>query len=557
MRLAVLAGLALPLALPAQTAPDTTTTSSSSLGWLTRRIGGQVQVFSELYGVSGMDRRRPASTWRVMATPRLGLIGGNNVGFDVLLSSEGNQARQSINQVAIEPTWGWGQFHLGDFSKDYTPYTMTGLRIRGAGLDVQRMGIRASVQTGRSSDLIPATDDGPTYRRGIIAAALGVGTVGERSLDVQFVRARDAVIPFEPLAFDTLGLDTLPADLRPQQRNRPQENVVVGIGSTLRLFGRKLALKGEVAGALLTRDLTSPLIAADSAGDSPTGLGQLRTSSSGDFAWNADAQWQSRAFGLRGGYEKIGAGYTSLGLAYLVNDRRSWNAGGDVRLLGNALVLQARYQQQQNNLQAQRMATTTRDVATATAVMRLPASLTVSLVGLVAMAANSETNDSLRVDNRSSTINASLSRPWRFAARNASVSIAYAVQSVEDHNTVRLTPKVTVQTANAAASIPLLAWLTASPAMSAVLPGGDTQGKNLLGSLRLAARELNGVSSSAQFSQTFISARPVTTAMTQLAYTLPGGYALSLQGRMTSFGAQGARPAFNERFLTTTLGRSF
>lgn len=528
-----------------------------NMAWLTSRLGGQMQVFSENYGISGMERRRPGGTWRVMATPRLGIIGGTEVGLDLLLSSEGSDARQSINQVAFEPTWGWGQIHLGDFSKDYSPYTMTGLRIRGGGLDLEGRGMRVSVQAGRSASLITGAVDGPTYRRSIIAAALGLGRVGERSIDVRLVRGQDALIPDEVQPFDTLGLDTLPADLRPQQRTRPQENLVLAAASTLRLFGRRLSLRGEVAGAVLTRDLTSPTANADSINSPVGGLTTLRASSAGDAAWNVDAQWQVRAFGLRGGYEQVGAGFTSLGLAYLINDRRSWNAGGDVRLFQNVLMLQGRFQRQENNLQSQRLSTTTRDVLTGTVSTRLPGDLTVALVGLVATAGNDESNDTLLVDNRTATINTSVSRSWKFAGRPATVSVAHAMQTAEDRNPVRLTPKVTMQTANAALSIPVLAWLTAAPSVSAVLPSGDSQGKNMLGGLRLTAKETNGVSLSGQYTQTFVSARQVTTATTQIGWLMPGGLALTLQGRFMSFGPQGTRPAFSERFLTTTVGRSF
>lgn len=542
---------------PAQTAsvPEAARDSSAVSSWIARRLGGQAQVFSEVYGISGQERRRPGSTWRVLASPRVGIIGGTEVGLDLLLSSEGNEARQSINQVALEPSWGWGQLHLGDFAKDYSPYTMTGLRIRGAGLDIERWGVRASVQGGRSAALIPSSTDGPTYRRQVIAGAVGIGREGERSLDLRIVRAQDNVIPDETPVFDTLGIDTLPADLRPQQRNRPQENVVVALGSALRLFQRKLSLKGEVAGALLTRDLTSPEVDGDSV--DATTVGTLRTSSSGDAAWNVDAAWQGRSYGIRGGYEQIGAGFTSLGLAYLVNDRRSFNVGGDLRLFSNAMMVQGRFQRQENNLASQRIATTTRDVMTGTATMRLPADLTLSLVALVATAENSETNDTLRVDNQTSTLNASVSRPWRFAGRSASLSLTWSTQSTEDLNPVRLTPKVSVQTANMAASVPLFPWLMLSPAVSAVLPSGDTPGENVLGSLRLSAQGLKAITASSQFTQTFVSARQVTTAMAQFGYLLPGDINFSLQARWMRFGPQGVRPAFDERFLTTTLGRSF
>jgi hypothetical protein len=537
--------------------PTPAPTTDSAGNWLTRRLGGQAQVFSELYGINGDARRRPATTWRLLATPRLQLLGGTEIGADLLLSSEGNQARQNINQVGFEPTWGWGQLHLGDFSRDYSPYSLSGLRLRGAGLDLERWGLRASVQGGRSAALVTGALDGNTYRRQVLAGAFGVGRVGERSLDLRVVSARDEVVVGEAPVFDTLGLDTLPADLRPQQRNRPQENVVAALAGSLRLFGRRLALKGEVAGAVLTRDVTSPAIVPDSAPGAVPGATTLRTSSSGDAAWNLDAQWQSQTFGLRGGYESVGAGFTSLGLAYLINDRRGWHAGGDVRLFRGLVMLQGRFQRQENNVAEQRIATTTRDVATATATWRAPGDVTLTVVGLVSTAGNDEANDTLRVDNRTSTINAALSRPWRLGDRSATVSLAYAAQTAEDRNAVRLTPRVLVQTANLSASLPLTDWLTAAPGVSAVIPDGAGQDRNVLGSLRLTAQPGGAVSLTGQFSQTFVSARAVTTGMAQLAWRLPADLAFSLQARYAAYGALGNRPAFSERFLTTTLGRSF
>ena len=114
-----------------------------------------------------------------------------------------------------------------------------------------------------------------------------------------------------------------------------------------------------------------------------------------------------------------------------------------------------------------------------------------------------------------------------------------------------------MQTANAALSLPLFRWLLVAPTISAVLPSGDTPGENVLGSLRLSAQGLKAITATGQFTQTFVSARAVTTAMAQFGYTLPGDIAFSLQARWMRFGAQGVRPAFDERFLTTTLGRSF
>lgn len=526
-------------------------------GW----ASGSISVSQELYGASGIDPRRPGSTWRVQASPSLRLFGATSVGMELLLSNDGAEFSQRLPQLGFEPHFAWGTAHLGDFSHDFGAYTLQGIRLRGAGLEVARGPVRASLQGGTSQSAIATTLDGPVYRRTVYAAAVGVGAPERNSLDITIVRALDALTPDERPFVDTLGLDTLAADLRPQAFNRPQSGLVAAVAGSLALFEQALRVKGEVAGALLTRDRTSPRIIVDSVAGAgiATGLGDdFRLSSSGDLAWNVEGQFRARKLGVTAGMEQVGAGYSSLGVAYLVNDRRAWFAGGDVRLIGDRLQLQGRVQKQKDNLLAQKQFTTLRDIYSASAVGRIGIA-SLALTGARNMAANDAANDTLLVDNRASVLNAQVSVPWQVASRVIGLMGGVSWQQNQDANPLRAIPAITVHTWNAGVTIPV-GVVSVAPSINGVSSagGGVEAQRNVVAGIRANAKLAEGRGSiGAGWNRSFVAAREVSGATAQLGWTLPGDMRASLVGRMQRYGALGTRPSFRETYLTSSLSRSF
>lgn len=524
------------------------------------RVSGSVNVSNELYAASGIDARRPGSTWRVQAAPSLRLFGATSIGVDLLLSNEGTEFRQRLPQLGLTPRFGWGTLYLGDFTRDYGATTLQGLRLRGAGIDAQRRWLRASVQGGTSQDALAATAAGPTFRRLVLAGSVGAGTPGQRSLDLTFVHARDERRPVGGPFVDTLGLDTLAADQRPQAFTRPQAGYAAEVAGTLALLQRALTLRGAVAGALLTRDRTSPRIDADSLDAGGAGFGgeALRLSSNGDLAWNAEAQYRGRRFGLGGAVEQVGAGYSSLGVAWLINDRRAWSGNGDVRLLGDRLQLQARVQRQEDNLLGQKRFTTTRDVVQAGAVARIRRG-SLALTAVRNLAGNDASNDTLLVDNRAGVLAAQGSVPWRLLGRDLALTGGWSWQQNEDANPVRAIPAITVNTWNAGLVVPV-GVVTLSPSMNGVTSsgGGVEPQRNVVGGFRASARLAGGKGTmGAGVNRTFVAARELTGMQAQLGWSLPWETRLTVSGRMNRFGAFGTRPAFRESYLTSSLGRSF
>src|SRR5690625_7751885 len=91
-----------------------------------------------------------------------------------LLSSEGVDLRQNINQIGLSPSWRWITLHLGDFSRGYSPYTLEGTRLRGAGIDLTPGIFTFSVQGGRAQRTVAPGAGATGDKRKMFAARWGV-----------------------------------------------------------------------------------------------------------------------------------------------------------------------------------------------------------------------------------------------------------------------------------------------------------------------------------------------------------------------------------------------
>ena len=525
------------------------------------QFSGQANSMGELYSASGIASRRPGSVWRASFTPQLTFFGEWSMGLDLLVSSEGNDARQNISQFGLNPKYKWATFHVGDFSQNYTSYTLQGTRLRGGGIDLRPGILRFSVQGGRSQRLVAAGAGNLTYKRDLYAGSIGVGRDGSSFVDVVFLRAKDDVSSLAPALADTLLLDTIPVALRPRIETRPQENSVLGLRSRVSLLGNKLILTGEAAGALITRDLESPDAIADGVSGTDKTLSTLlplHLSTSGDYAYHVEAESNFGRGGVTAGYEYVGAGYTSLGLAYLINDRQAYNASGNIRLIGGKLHLQTQLQHQNDNLLNQKIATTNRDMISGTAVVMLSQRINTSITALINTTANDAAVDTFRVNNRAFALMTSSSLMQPLFGRNLTFSLSYSLQKSADDNAVFQVPDVTVHNVSTSAQFPITKTISVAPTASLALtqtasaPAQRNMNFGFRGQARLRKVRL---SSSAQ--KTFSNARGVFGLNGQLGYTIPWEGQLSLQARFNKYDAIGTRPAFSESFATLGLARSF
>lgn len=538
---------------------------------LRRRVSGELLLTGEGYANVGNPARRPGSSWRAQLSPRVDLGMGVVLGTDILLSSEGSEFRQNINQFGLRPQWSWGTLYLGDFTNPITPYTTQGIRVRGAGLDVRGSGWRAGIQGGRTQRAVSRPGESLTFARSMIAGTAQLGTPDERGVQVTVLHARDnpnsverSLLIADSLALDSLVADTLldPFRPRPGASTRPQENLVASIAAGLPLFGRALRLRGEFASALLTRDLTRPRIAEGSGGAAEwlDPLFPLRLSTSGDLAWNADAQLALGATQWRAQVERVGAGYTSLGLGYLINDRQGVTFGGSAPLFGGALALQGQVQRQSDNLLGQKEFTTRRDNATGSALWRVSSAVQTTLTAFANLVGNDAASDTARLDVRTWSVTSSTSATARVRDRPVTTSLTYAVQSTVDAAPRRSSPDVQVRNLSLAVNVALSRAWALAPSLSWASTGtaGLPDQRNAFVGFRANGRLWrDALRTSASLSRTFTAGRQVLGARASANWALPGEVQAQLQYRWNRYAAFGTRPGFRESFLTLTMSRPF
>jgi hypothetical protein len=555
----LLAGLVV-LALGATAARAQDSAVAGSGFRLPVRMSGEVVLASDLYGAAGIAARRPGASWRASLTPQITFLGEFSVGMDILLSSEGNQFRQSMSQFGLNPRYKWATLHIGDFSRGYSAYSVQGTRVRGGGLDLRPGIFRFSVQGGQLQRAVAAGAGGMAYQRNLYAASVGVGREQSSFLDLIVVKAKDDPASLTAALEDTTLLDTIPVALRPRYDTRPQENLVLATQGQLLLFGRRLSLKGEAASAVITRDVQSPAANGDSipGGGVLGGLVPLTLSTSADYAWKLDGSLALGAAALRAGYEYVGPGFTSLGLAYVINDRRAYTVGGNVRLLGGRLSLQGQVQSQSDNLLGQKAATTGRGSLMGSAALLFSRNVTATLTAMSSAISNDAAVDTFVVDNRSLALTANTAVQHRLFGRQASLSLAYALQHTADGNVVTRIPGVTVHNASTSLQVNVAPGFSVAPSLSLALTrsaAAPTQ-RNVYAGVRANGR-FGQVRTSFSASQNYSSARGVFAVSGQLSYTLPGDSRLVVQLRHNRYAAIGAHPAFRESFATMTVSRSF
>jgi len=542
-------------------APGDTPAAGGSGPSLPVRLSGDVSSYGELYGAAGIAARRPGETYRLSMSSQLTFFGSFSLGLSVLASSEGSETRQSMSQFGLNPRLGWATLHLGDFSQNLSAYTVQGTRVRGAGFDLRPGILRLSFQAGQLQRTVQGGGAGNlAYKRNLVAGLIGLGREQSSFLDLLVLRAKDDPSSLTTALADTLLLDTIPPELRPRYDVRPQENLVVGSRGQAVLFGRRLQLTGEGAVAVINRDLDAPAADPSSAAGANAlgGLVPVTLATSRDYALKLDGAYTGGAGSLRVGYEYVGPGFTSMGLAYEIGDRRTISGSGDLRLAGGRVMLQGQVQHQTDNLAHQRAYTTSRNALTGSVAILFTRDLMTSFTAMVNTILNDATVDTFVVDNRALALTASAAWQTELAGMRTGLNLAWAYQRTSDANVVTRIPLVSVQNVSAGLQVAVSRALTLSPSLSfaSTSTAGAASQQNVFVGLRAQGR-FGSVRPSLAFARTYSGSRAVTTLTGQASWALPLGTRLTLQGRHARYDAVGTRPAFNESVLTLTVGRSF
>lgn len=452
-------------------------------------LRGEIGSSGELYRMNGTDARRPGATGEMYLRGSVDWFGRIKTEVDILVSSEDGTglsgtpgiARQRLNRLGISPGWSWGRVHLGSFTDQYSEYSLSGIRLTGAGVNLNPGLLRVGSVYGQvAQPILGGATDG-SYRRRLVGGRLGLGRQGQGGVprsffDVMLLRVWDDAgsLTGSPGVVDTAAgvpVNTLSVT--------PEENVVAAATGKLDLLEGRLQLNGEASGAIHSRDRRATELEESELSSYPgflRGLLTPRVSTHADYAWRLEAQYQvsqlpggtpraPRTLGLAVDYSYIGPGYVSLGVASLPADQRAVGLRSQVRFPRWNASITGRFQQ--DNLLGQKLATTDRVQLGGSVTLRVSRKWTTMVRGNLLTMDNGST-DSLRqvaYSNKSLGIGNTVSL-GRSTIR--SVNLNYGYQESGDENPLRAESGLLSHDADVRVNLSLSPTLHLSPSIGLV-----------------------------------------------------------------------------------------
>ncbi len=246
--------------------------------------------------------------------------------INFLFSNLSRKNQQPYNYLGLIPTFQWGRFYLGDTFIDYSPFTLNGHRIRGAGFDLYpgkhfRLGIMYGQMQRPIVENLTLLDNPetylfeqpfPAYKRMGYAIKLGFVIKDSSYIDLLLFKAKDQIgsIPV-PSKKGIDGFETI----------TPAENLVIGTKFNIRL-ARKLFWTTDMAASVYTRDQTAAPLEVDLSENkflsripksAAKDLIQVNASTQINYAAESVLSYWDSTFNFKLKFKQISPNYKSLG----------------------------------------------------------------------------------------------------------------------------------------------------------------------------------------------------------------------------------------------------
>ncbi len=367
--------------------------------------------FNGRFSVDYTSRPEKRDTTNPSNTIKVGLSGGLNfygisAGINLFFNSDDKFTPQSSSFYSVTPSWSWGRIYIGDFAPSFSNLTLSGVSIRGGGLELFPGAFNLFVVSGEAKgDVNDSTGNG--FTKYIWGVKLGVGR--NTGTSIALINARD-----------------IPSSLPDSLRNgiTPQENWVAEVQQKLTLFRGSFSILMDGAVSLLTRNLYADPVVDDKIPDWVSSSFNVNLSSSADYAYRIESRLRLRKLSLNFAHAYIGPGFESHGLPGINNDRIEEKGGINISL-GRYGSIGANGSYSHDNLIDLSEAETKNTVGNFYITLVPSRSFFVNTYAMISkMDRNSTQNDTLDLTNNS--LSTSLSVNYRFSRKvnlGASVSM--------------------------------------------------------------------------------------------------------------------------------------
>jgi hypothetical protein len=312
------------------------------------RLNGGLTVLANSYQVSGIDPRSKPFLWSINGSPTLTLY-GVSLPFYFNIGAQNRSFSQPFNQFGVSPTYKAITAHLGWRSMNFSQYTLGGIVMFGAGVELKPGKFRFAAMAGRFNKAVREDTTQqfirpqPAYKRIGFSTKIGFGT-DENFIDFIILKAKDDASSYEDAP----------------ERLRPAENAVFGINSKFLLF-KHVQLGFEVAASAYTRNTLLDTL-DDSDYDFLRIIMPPNISTQLLFAGNAHIGYTSKYFNLRLNYKRVDQDYNSMGAFIFQTDMESWTVEPSFSMFKSKVRISGSVGLQHDNLLKNKFATTDRTI---------------------------------------------------------------------------------------------------------------------------------------------------------------------------------------------------
>jgi hypothetical protein len=430
-------------------------------------FSGEIGTYGEMYSMSGRDGRRPSSIGRLFFRPTLTLFEAVSLDFDVLLSTEGSQARQDINQFGVNPNWSWGQAHVGDFTDNYAQYTLNGIRIRGGGFFINPGLFRLGAVGGVTRRAVVGTAENGSFDRSIYGGRIGLGAAEGSYVDLVFLRVRDRISSLADVRSAATYDSATGMYSTPPFEVTPQENALIGMMSHITFFDNRLTWDVEATGSIFTRDMRVDQNKQLNVPDWVNDLYHVNLTSSAGVAVRTDVGVNMGSVSVTSGYRYVTPGYTSLGVASLINDWQEFSLAPSLRI--GRWMVSLNTIRQNDNLFGQKLNTLVRWQYGGTVSFQPTDHWSASVLGNYLTMANDAVNDTFKVSYSSLTLGTNQFLVFGDGAAVQSITLGYLYQESGNDSRLRADTRFSSHSANLGMSIPLAETITLTPGAGIVV----------------------------------------------------------------------------------------
>ncbi|HEY5748088.1 MAG TPA: hypothetical protein VIU12_18585 [Chryseolinea sp.] len=319
-------------------------------------FSGSASARMLFYSAKGIDDRRKPFSYVLTGSPVLSLY-GMTIPFYFVYSEQERSFRQPFNQFGASPHYKWVTLHAGYRNITYSPYTMAGHTILGAGVDLTPGILRVGFIYGRLNratavDTTSGTYDPFQYTRRGYAAKIGVGK-GSNFIDFSMLKAKD-------------DSTSVRYSEKITSQVAPAENVVFGVSGAFSY--KRVFVEGDVGFSYYTTNLGSH-IKIDSIPDIlKSTLGNFITiNGSTEFysAYNIAVGYRLKDLTFKVQYKRVDPDFKSMGSYFFNNDLENITISPAFSLFKKKLHFSGSIGLQRDNLQNQKESTSKRVISSA------------------------------------------------------------------------------------------------------------------------------------------------------------------------------------------------